>query len=337
MDAFAVVDEAEVIIEEIVLDAQLNGQLVGAIVIPPDLNGDNRVNIPRFLRESARQAENMYTAMEWIGEVLIVFSHFNPYGKIRRRTSGFVETLVLAYPLPTFDFEIGRYRDGSLINESMEQEGVEQESVEQEVLDDSRYLDEDNDDSENNSMESATRDDELSLSVESIDTVLPNSAFQEHSIHWRYECKAIWECIERNHESSFAPQEIKDLLTEIKRFESNDVGRLSTNLDFLLYKNTMKYRFIHATLGYVSLPFHSPWLGEVARFIARRGFPSNDLETPLFAMEFLATFEGQLQLLDGLERLFQTEIGSIMQNYVTGYVEHLNTWVQDNFDALWIV
>jgi hypothetical protein len=85
----------------------------------------------------------------------------------------------------------------------------------------------------------------------------------------------------------------------------------------------MKYWFIHAILGYVSLPFHSPLLGEVTRFIARRGFfPINDLETPLFAMESLVTFEGQLQLLDGFEELFQTEIGSIMQNYVMGYVEH---------------
>jgi hypothetical protein len=90
-------------------------------------------------------------------------------------------------------------------------------------------------------------------------------------------------------------------------------------------------------LGYVSLPFHSPLLREVTCFIARRGFPGNDLETPLFAMEFLAKFKGQLQLLDEFEELFQTKIGSIMQNYVTGYVEHLNTWVQDNFDALWIV
>jgi hypothetical protein len=39
MNAFAVVDEADVILEEIVVNAQLNGQPVGAIVIPPDLNG----------------------------------------------------------------------------------------------------------------------------------------------------------------------------------------------------------------------------------------------------------------------------------------------------------
>ena len=112
------------------------------------------------------------------------------------------------------------------------------------------------------------------------------------------------------------------LIMKIKRFESNDVGDIGTNQHFLLYKNTMKYRFIHAMLGYVSLPFHSYWIGEVTRFIAKRGFPSNDLETPLFAMESLVTFEGQLQLLDGFEELFQTEIGSIMQNYVMGYVEH---------------
>jgi hypothetical protein len=83
------------------------------------------------------------------------------------------------YPLPTFHFENRRYPDGSLRNESIEQEGVGQESIEQEVLDDSRYLDEDNDDSENHSMESVTGDDESSLSVESIDTVFPNCAFQE--------------------------------------------------------------------------------------------------------------------------------------------------------------
>jgi hypothetical protein len=40
MNAFAV-DKAEVILEEIVVDAQINGQPVGAIVILPDLNGDN--------------------------------------------------------------------------------------------------------------------------------------------------------------------------------------------------------------------------------------------------------------------------------------------------------
>jgi hypothetical protein len=117
---------------------------------------------------------------------------------------------------------------------------------------------------------------------------------------------------------------------KIKRFESNDVGDIGTNQHFLLYKNTMKYRFIHAMLGYVSLPFHSPLLREVTCFISRRRFPGNDLE-------FLATFKGQLQLLDGFEELFQTKIGSIMQNYITGCMEHLNTWVSDNFDALWIL
>jgi hypothetical protein len=63
---------------------------------------DNRVNIPRFLRESRQAAHvnNMYNAMRWVGEVLCVFSYFNPYGKNHRWFSGeytseaFMETLV---------------------------------------------------------------------------------------------------------------------------------------------------------------------------------------------------------------------------------------------------
>jgi hypothetical protein len=64
----------------------------------------------------------MFDPMQWVGEVLCVFSYFNPYRKIHSRFSGeytseaFMETLVLSYPLPKFHFEIRCYPDGSLRN-----------------------------------------------------------------------------------------------------------------------------------------------------------------------------------------------------------------------------